>query len=491
MSEDFPRKSKIGVEMPIIDQQDLEKKHPLYTQFVERWKFFGASYEGVEALKALNKFPKHPRESEENYEKRMDNLYGFNYSQAVIDLVNFYLFNSKFIRNFEVLENDQQFQKFLFDADLEGNDYDKTIKQNARDAGIYGAVGVLVDKASRKTDTLAQEIEAGIYPYLSSYVPTAIWDWHFVRDEQTARPVLSYIKLVDGNGDIRVWTRTEWEVWKTIDSNTNTQMEQPEIISSGENTLGEIPFTFQYSDQHPRFRQLGLSMIKDIAQIDLSITKNLSDGEEIFEFASFPMMRKPKRQSAKADTNQDATGASAILEFDPALGNEGKPDWLTTEVAQPISAILSWIGRKESAIYRMSNTGSIFNSDSNAIPSGRAFEFMFSQLESNLSKKADNTVEAEKNIIRYWLMWQNKVELLEEIDIQAPETFAIKDLMESLQNIMSAMSIVRNDTFDKEARKLVASETVPLSVSKQAQVNEEIDAEEETEPEEIPEDIEI
>lgn len=461
--------------MPILQSaEELETTNPIYDELIDQWLFWGACYEGVNGLKRINHFKKHPRETPGNYKKRIDGLYSFNYCGTVVDTINHYLFKANFIRQFSALDDDELFQLFKADADLEGTDYDALMKQNDRDASIYGYVGVLVDKPNVEAANMQDAINKQIYPYAATYLPQNILDWSFTIDPASGRPVLSFVKLRDTDGNIRVWNRTEWEVWELTDPENGQEHETPFIVSSGENELGEVPMVLHYNEKHPVYRRLGQSMIKDVSHIDLSITKNLSDMEEVIELASFPMMRKPKQQVTAKDENQDIVGPDAVLVFDPE-NPDSKPDWLNSEVQGPISAVLDVIVKKEDAIYRITSTGGILSSNSREIPSGDALSFLFSRLEASMAKKGDNTVEAERGILRLWLKWQDKEGVAKEIQVEAPDSYAVEALAQRLQDILTATAFVNSETYTKAARKSVAQTAFKLTNDDEKQVIEEID----------------
>lgn len=440
-----------------LTRDELLSTYRQYTSMVPRWKFWMAAYEGTESMIELDEvFSKEERESETNFKKRKDEAYGFDYSQAVIDLFVYYLFEKDPDRELESLADDDQWQAFVDDCDLEGSDYDVWLLEQQRYASIYGLVGVLVDKPQGRRDTREEEKDQGIYPYVAAYHPQAILDWKFDRSPISGRPELVYLKLKEeGDPEDRylIWTTEEWQIW--VDKGDSST---PELEDSGTNPLGVIPFVFLYNIKGRKVsgKRLGVSDIRTVARIDASILRNLSHGEEIIKYGAFPMMRKPAKTAMAGEQEEDIVGVTAVLEFDPSHP-ESKPDWLEAEVKDPIEAVLSWLGKKVTEIYRSVNAGGIHATEmSNQAKSGVALKAEFQLLNAKLAAKATNLEEVERSILYFWLLWQNQSDLYEKCTIERPKEFSVEDLAMDLQNVLTAKAIVRSEKFQIAVEKRTA-----------------------------------
>lgn len=472
--------------------ETLKATHEYYDMFVEEWNTLQAAYDGVKALIRLGIIERHERESYKNYLRRIENAYGFAYSKSIVDLLNFHLFKkpSQSILP-ESLTKNKQWEQFIRDCNLMEDPFEDFLLEQSRYAGIQGHVGILIDKTSATYQTVADEMRAGAYPYLSAYKPPAILDWAFERDEAN-RPYLSYLKLLDEDGRYRIWTQEEWQIWEIV---AETTIELPTVTSGGEkgvtrtvsmgeaiklvasgaNRLKEIPFVWLYNLKSP-YRGVGVGDINDIAYIDISIIRNLSQGEEVIDYAAFPMMRKPmQEEGAGADTDDD-TGPAVVLEFNPEHP-DSKPDWLPAEVSEPISAIISWIGQKIGEIYRSANIGGMAATEvQTEAKSGIALRTEFQMLNSRLAAKARELQKAERRIIYYWLKWQNLDSIYEDVQIDRPKNFDIENLAEDLANILTAKSIVFSNLFKQYLGKMVARRMLPqLSEKEMAEIDEDID----------------
>ncbi len=481
-----------------IDVGKLQEVHKLYAKYYSMWTYLNAAYEGIRALINWGVLEKHERESEANFERRKKEAYGFGYSRSICDLFNSYLFKKDFPKSFpDGLANDDQWQMFMEDCDLEETPFDDFFVNQQLMAGIMGHVGIFVDRPEEEKDTRQQELEDGIYPYLTAFKPTAIMDWDYERDN-TGRKRLTYLKLYDDDDRYLVWTLEEYAVFKIVESEAKGIQYTPDVSpdpragkahqkgiaieeeARGDNPLGEIPFTVLYNQRSTIDKEVGTSDISEVSRIDGSIIRNLSQIEEIINYAAFPMMRKPKEEQTKGE-EQNEVGPTAILEFDPETP-EAKPDWLNSEVGGPVEAVLKVIAKKVEEIYRASNAGGMSATEiSKSAKSGVALKTEFQLLNGKLVRKGKNVVSAQKKSIEYWLKWQDEYEkYYDDVTLENVKTFEVEDLATDLENLLTSSVIVTDSPeYKKEIQKMVARLILPSSEDELiAKVIEEIESQE-------------
>lgn len=470
----------------LLKAGDLKETHELHTFYLPEWIFLLASYEGSKELVRRGYLEKHERESQDNYDRRIKEAYGFSYSKSIVDLFNFYLFKKPVKRDMAALKNDTLWQSFEDDCNLYGDAWDDFLTEAGRWAGVEGVVGVLVDKASRTFETRKEQVDEDVYPYVAMYFPQAILDWEWERDENN-RPFLSYLKLWDEDKKYRLWWPDSWEIWEIPDEDDEGESSgekaaakinarEAELIAEGENPLGEIPFVW-LQNLRGKTRPIGISDIHDVARIDVSILRNLSHGEEIISYAAFPMMRKPKQEAIPGHqqvADEDLAGVQAILEFDPEHP-DAKPDWLDASVKEPIDAVLSWIERKVMEIYRAVNAGGMASTEiSTTAKSGAALKAEFQLLNSMLVRKAISLEKAERKIIDYWAAWENVD--TGEVSVERERTYDVEDLATDLENILTASIIVKSELFNKQLQKQVTRKMLPAAdIDMMKDIDEEID----------------
>jgi len=164
----------------------------------------------------------------------------------------------------------------------------------------------------------------------------------------------------------------------------------------------------------------------------------------------------------EGDELNNEAGVTAILEFDPEMGEAGKPDWLESKVQEPVDAILAWIDKKIVEIFQLAYLSGIHaQENSNQARSGVALRYEYQQLSLVLTKKSENLTETELGIIKYWLKWQSKSSWFDTMLISRSKDFSIDDLSQNLENAIMANKIVPEMTFKKELMKVVAKRVLP------------------------------
>jgi hypothetical protein len=469
-------------------QKTLNHRNDIYTENQKDWNFYTRTYIGgrkyVESI-----LLRHPRESVQNYLSRRSEGYNFNYATSIIDLFNFYLTEKTPVRELAGLEDDVLWEMFERDCDLTGTNFDSFLTRSQKLSSVSGTSGILVNKAGKKYANKQGEVNARVYPYCSLYTMPNILDWTWGIDKQTNRPVLEYLMLREDDELYHLWYPNGWQIWQYKKYKT------PRLLSSGKNPLGVIPFVWLPNIKTIDHIYLGESDIKEVSLIVASIVRNLSYGEEVIKFGGFPMMRMPmEAANSNGPSNSNSAGPTAILEFDPEKGDGGKPDWLESEVADPVDAILKWIDRKADEIYRVCHLSGVHGQrkSNNEVASGLALRYEFQQLNAVLGQKTDNLCEAEMNIIRYWLLWQNEKKLADKINVTRTKHFSVDDLAIEIDNIVQAIKAIASETFGKAGKKIIAKHALPDMTDKEVElVNAEIDSGDGTIPLEIKTDADV
>lgn len=463
--------------------EELKKAHPLHEAFKEEWDFLYAAYEGTRELVNAGFLVRNERETPENYLKRKKQAYGFNYSQSIVDTLNFYLNKKPPKRTTpDKIDNDELYKLFSEDVDLESNGMDEFLTEQSRLASILGMVGILVDKAGVVLDSRQEQIDEEVYPYACAYFPQAILDWVIERNEY-GRLTLTYVKLFQLDGTYILWYQDHFEIWEIPLDEEGNELEsthEATLKESTAHTLGEIPFMWIINKKW-KVPPIGKSDISDIARIDVSIIRNLSQGEEIVDYSAFPMMRKPfqeGRPDQQVDKDDDV-GVTAVLEFD-ADNPESKPDWLESEADGPLDAIVKWIQNKVSEIYRASNIGGMAATEvQTQAKSGVALQTEFQMLNSSLVRKAISLEKAERMIYKFWYLWEypdQADEYYKETTVERDRTYDVENLAQDLDNIITSKTIVLSDKFNEAMQKKAARMMLPSWTDAQLkEIDEEIE----------------
>lgn len=459
------------------------KKHPDYTALISDWEFYERAYNGGKPF-TESIILKNERETISNWNTRIEEAVCFNYSSAVINIFSYFLTEKTVHREMAGLEQDPQWMLFAKNCNLENNSFEDFLNDQQKMCAVYGMGGVLIDKpATVYKLSPKQEAELNLYPYLVSFSMKDIHDWTYERNINTGVLELVYLKLYIDIDTYAIWTKTEWAIWQTNKKETKK-------ISSGENPIGEIPFVFFFNIKSLFNPQLGVSDIVDVSLIQAAISRNMSAASEIIKYAGFPMLRMPMEPEGINDITETAAvdkdietahevviSSRSVLEFDPQYPNS-KPDWLEAAVLEPIRAILDLIDRMTDEMYRTSHLSGIYSQRAQAqTKSGTALKYEFHQLNSVLSKKARNLTDAERQIIRFWLLWQQKKDLFKDIVVKRSDEFSLSELTETLENILISVKLVKSQEFLKAMRRQVVEKLAPnIPQSKMNIIIDEIDA---------------
>ena len=441
-----------------MDLDELKSTNSIYYIYFDFWKLWESAFL---VFKYLIEYAikQHTRESLNNFKARKEEAIVFNYARSIVELYSFYLTEKDAMRDLGALADDKQWNLFRKDCDLYGTDFNIFMNNAQKTASIFGSAGVLVDKPNTEFANKADEIENGVYPYCNLYTPPNILDWEYKRNDINNRPYLSFLKLKNYDNRYFLWWPDRWEVWEIPLSVSGREMD-PVLEKAGENQLGEIPFFWFINIRSPIDPYFGMSDITEVSRITASIVRDLSSLQEIIKFAGFPMMRKPYPRDGE-QTN-DVVGPRGVLEFDPELGDDGKPDWLLSPVHEPIRGGLEFIERKIDEIYETSHMSGIHALEkSSEARSGIALRYQFSQLSAVLGDKSTNMIEAEYEILRLWLKWQNQSELLPAIRITRTKQFSVDDMAQDLENLITAGKESVSETFKKEIQKAISRGILP------------------------------
>lgn len=431
--------------------EELKKCHASVNKMRKTWTKYLAAFEGYDSLKQSGYFTRHERESEDNYTHRLDSGYGPNYSAAVISVFDYYIRQSNRTRNFGDQSKDPLFLIFLENVDYYGTDYQTFFDSNRKSAAILGAVGILIDCPKTKTANIQESVDKKLYPYFSSYDALHILDWKYERNED-GRPDLVYLKLLDENQVYRIWTKTMWAEYEIKVDGSKTGFT---LLGSGKNELKEIPFATLKNDISKTIT--ATSDLKDVVDIDISIYRNIMAIEEIIDLSAFPMMRKPMKRRG-GSVEEDRTGVSAVLEFDPTYP-DGKPDWLKSEAKDPIEAIQEYMAWKITEIYRIAMLSESSTSKKSA-ESGYALQIRKDLLQSALTTKSKMQAECEKTCVRIWLKWLDRESQFEEMSWQLAHNYSVDMIKTTLESAIMSNTIVKSSRFSQELQKKIARQVL-------------------------------
>jgi len=395
----------------------------IYQSYQARWKYLLESYVGGEEYRRAQHLTRYQLETEAEYQARLRATPLENHCQSVISVYNSFLFREEPDREFNGIEYMPELEDFLKDADLDGRSLNNFMKDVATWSSVFGHTFILVSKPDVGALTRADEVAAGVRPYVSLLTPMVVLDWQWKRSP-SGRYELVYLKYVeDINGDVRIvkeWTSTEITT-STVDIKKDT-IEEVIIEANG---LGKIPVVIAYNGRSI-VRGIGVSDITDIADAQRFIYNATCECEQSIRLDSHPSL-------VKTPETQAGIGAGSLIHMPENLDPGLKPYLLEFSGAS-VSSIYEAINHSIDAIDKMANTGAVRATESRTM-SGVAMETEFQLLNARLSEKADNLELAEEQMWQFWFMYMGQQWMGE---IEYPGSFNIRDTGSEINQLQTA-----------------------------------------------------
>lgn len=411
--------------MNTIDQQLAEalSSNTEYNNQRTRWEYLYQSYMGGQEYKDGAFLTRYQLETDAEYQARLNSTPLDNHCASVVQVYNSFLFREEPDREFGTLDNSESVLSFLRDADRDGRSLNAFMKDVATWAAVFGHCWIIVVKPDVGAVTLADEIAAGVRPYVNLMTPLAVTDWHWVRNA-VGQYELDYFKYIEEFTDsaqtIRVWTRDTIETIE-VDSKTST-IKSSTVVPNG---LGYIPAVCAYN-MRSNVRGIGISDITDIADSQRMIYNINSEIEQSIRIDSHPSL-------VKTPETQAGIGAGSIIQMPDNLDPGLKPYILDYNGAE-LDAMLSVKRNIVEVIDKMANTGAIRATESRTL-SGVAMQTEFQLLGAKLSEKADAMELAEEQV---WRIFANYQGTEWTGHVEYPDSFNIRDVENNMQTLKTA-----------------------------------------------------
>ena len=401
----------------------LLSANDIYTTYRERWEFAYQSYLGGEVYTEAGHLTKYQLETPREYNNRLQTTPLENHCKSVVSVYNSFLFREEPWRELGGLENNPVVEEFLKDADQDGRSLNEIMREVSTWSSVFGHCWLILTKPNLSLATQAEELEAGVRPYLNMLTPLAVTDWNWYRNP-IGKYKLDYFKYVeDFNGSQQ--TIKEWYPEVIVTSVVDT--EEQSIISRVEepNELGWIPAICAYN-QRSEVRGIGISDIQDIAYAQKMIYNCTSEAVEAIKLDTHPSV------VATPNTNL-GVGPGSVIQIEENLDPGLKPYALEFSGAS-IDSIYKSIEHTTAAIDKMANTGAVRASESRTM-SGVAMEVEFSLLNARLSQKASSLQLAEEQM---WKMMSYYLGVDWDGEIMYPNSFNIRDKASEIQQLRTA-----------------------------------------------------
>lgn len=395
----------------------------MYNYNRNNWKYLLVSYLGGDDYRRAGLLTKYQLESDTEYQARLNATPLENHCKAIVDVYNSFLFRQAPEREYGSMEGWPEVDDFIKDADLEGRSLDSFMKDVSTWASVFGHCWIMVTKPNLGFTTRAEEMAAGVRPYVSLLTPLNVLDWKFDRNP-SGRYSVGYLRYVEEvNGSVQVikeWHNDRIETWE-VDFDKRT-INNHTVESNG---LGKIPAVIAYGTRSS-VRGMGIPDISDIAHLQQMIYNLTSEVEQTVRMDSHPSLVKTPETNA-------GTGAGSIISIPENLDPGLKPYLLEYNGAS-VDAIYKAIEHAVEAIDKLGNTASV-RAQKTQVMSGIAMETEFQLLNAKLSDKADNLELAEEQM---WCLWAEYMGMVWDGCAEYEDNFSIQDEQQEYTKLQTA-----------------------------------------------------
>ena len=419
----------------------LLQSNEVYSTYRERWDELFQAYIGGEDYTQAGHLHKYQLETQNEYAARLAITPLENHCKSVVSVYNSFLFREKPYRDFSGIENNQVLAEFLKDADHDGHNIDEIMREVSTWSSVFGHCWLVLSKPNLGFQTQAEELEAGVRPYVNLITPLAVTDWNWYRTP-IGKYKLDYLKYIeDFNGDVRVIK--EWT--PSIIKTTTVDVEKKNIVNMVEedNQLGYIPAVCVYNIKSS-VRGIGISDIQDIALMQKHIYNCTSEAVEAIKMDTHPSIVATPNTSL-------GVGPGSVIQIEEGLDPGLKPYTLEFSGAS-VDTILKVIDHSIGAIDKMANTGAVRATEARTM-SGVALETEMSLLNARISQKASSLAQAEENLFKMFAdyiggEWTGYIEY--------PNSFNIRDKDREIQQLRTARETANDPAVIKQIdRQLV------------------------------------
>lgn len=449
-------------------------KHPDYVQAEKIYAFFEQSYTGGREYMegGKNNLFKHTFEDEQGHKDRLERAYYYNYCAPIVNTYNSFIYGQEVQRDYGTLAENALFQMFLKNADKQGNGYEEVCRTASKWASVTGIQYWLIDKPAESGNTLKDEIDKELYPYIIRLSPRSVLDWgldHYgnplwIKVKEDAEDRETFTEKAKKVERYRIWYRDHWELYEVeLSSGGGSRAIKAD---EGEHPVGEVPIVpVVHVSEQP---MSGLSLIEDIAYVNRAIYNWCSLLDEILYRQTFSQLVMP--EDPKSPISDQALGTARGLGFPPEARHA--PHFISPDASQA-TVISEQIKDGVEEIYRLASLegGSGVEKDASGI--SKAYDFTLTN--NTLVSKAINMEDAETRALRIWAKWEGINE--PNISVAYEREYDIIRLADELANAIQAKTMKISPTFDKELKKRIANRMIPRLPDKvKKQIEQEIDS---------------
>jgi hypothetical protein len=439
-----------------------ERTHPLYNDYVREWDFYEESALGGMHYNANedNLFTHRLEDWSGDYSDRFERTYYLNFCDLVCRLYADYIFK-EIVRR----PTDPLLDAWRENTDGRGTNIDAFMNNVSYLSSVYGQVHIIVDAPYARDINVPMHIykedkAKRFDPYAVIVIPQDLRDWSVdefgnydwvlirSRDYNDSDPH----KDREDATTYRLITRDIWEVYNA----------EGDLIKSGVNELGEVYMVTAYNTDS-NLDVIGESVIKDIARINRTIYNWCSNIDEMIERQTFSQLVMPEDPNAELHEGDEGgdplrvIGTSQIFTFPSTAGHP--PSFISPD-RQQIDAIWKMIQQHIDKIYELSGLGTV-GSQSKFLSqrSGISQAYQFLSINSSLARKAKKLEDAENEIEKLVMKWQNAEK---DEPVEYPTQFDTLSLEETANSTFNIVGQNFSTTLNIEMLKALAKKAAPV-----------------------------
>lgn len=445
----------------------LDQRHPLYLANADDWRFYNDSYIGGRRYTEGSALFPHFRETDKSYQDRVKRSYFVNLCAKVVDLYAAFVFKEEPSRSTE----DAALTEFFADADRAGTPLTNLMRNAVCANGlIFGHAVIVVDLPSvdAAPRTKADDQRLKLRPYVTVYTPLDVVDWSLDRDGQYV-----FLRVLESAPDItdpmalrpteaeafryRTWTRTEWFL----------QEADGTMVEQGTHGLGVVPAIRAILRPHLMYRDIGVSILRDIAPLNRALFNYASLLDEQLYRQTFPILTIAVTESFTKEKAKEViaeVGTNNGLFFD----GKGSPPGFIAPPVDSANVLTARIDAAAKEIIRLAK----LQEKGGADKSGVAWRYEFQESNASFAQIARSLEEAEEQAVRLYYRWMGMEP--PAFSIEYPSEFNIRALNEEIEETMALLEMRISPTFDRELKKRMVDSALPSadSETKQEMVDE-------------------
>lgn len=406
----------------------------------------------------------HPKERVDDYNRRVNMSYYYNFCSPIIDIYADHLFKQAVIEDWAELAPTIELVKN--DIDRQGSSIQEFRKQLSDTAQVYGHCFVLVDSPeyskTKGIRTRKDQIDNRAFPYATIYIPQNMINWALDKEGKPYWVLLresydanedpeNYDRKKTRRCEYRLWTRDAWYLYN----------DDYELIMAGVHNLGMVPIVCVFDKKSKTARNfLGISQIADISFIARDIYNASSELRQILRDQTFAFLA--------IQGNSDEFGALDIGTGKALLYPEGRetPVYVSPS-SDNASVYFDHIDRQIAKIFQLAKIDAGVGGQAKSTPasgasvdnqSGISKAWSFNQTNSSLSTKSANLEDAELRIWQIFALWEGKQFTG---SIQYPNEFSITSILDDLGECEQESRLNMGKTFNVEIRKAIVKKKFP------------------------------